>query len=213
MTTVYLIRHSERFSNSNIISWNTTQSPLLQSEKSILSVEGENRARKLSELDELNNLDYVYASNCVRTLETAKYILDKQNLKITLDERLDERRFGKDNSLEIPNWYTKQFLEEDYKTEGGESQREVRERMNEVISEIVNNHPDKRIAIFTHGYAIFFYLLKYCELVSVNENREVALKYKGEVFFDKAISAPEVFKLVFDKDNLEIELVEGLYES
>lgn len=213
MTTIYLIRHSERFSNSNIISWNTSQSSLLQSEKSILSVEGENRARKLSELSELQNLDYVYASNCVRTLETAKYILDKQNLKVTLDERLDERRFGKDNSIEIPNWYTKQFLEEDYKTEGGESQKEVRERMDEIISEIKNKHPDKRIAIFTHGYAIFFYLLKYCELVSVNEERVVALKYNGKVFFDKAISAPEVFKLVFDKDNLEIELVEGLYES
>ena len=213
MTTIYLIRHSERFSTSNILSWKTNQSPLLQSEKSILSVEGENRARRLSELDELKDLDYVYASNCVRTLETAKYILDKQNLKITLDERLDERRFGEDNSLEVPDWYSKQFLEEDYKTIGGESQREVRERMDEVITEIVNEHPDSRIAIFTHGYAIFFYLLKYCELVNVNEDRLVVLNYKGKEIFNKVISAPEVFKLVFDNGDVDIQLVGGLYES
>ena len=70
---------------------------MLKEEKHILSVEGERRADILCNQEELQNIDCVYTSNCVRTLETAKYLLDKQNLNVTIDERFDERRIG------IPN--------------------------------------------------------------------------------------------------------------
>ena len=97
-TTVYLIRHSVRLNmKNNIESYNTTQDNLIKSEKIILSVTGERRAEKLSNEKELQNIDVVYASNCVRTLQTAKYLMEKQNLKANLDERLDERRTGKPN--------------------------------------------------------------------------------------------------------------------
>ena len=76
-TTVYLIRHSVRFKSSNIIKYNTNQDNLLKNEKIILSVEGEKRAEILSNEAELQNLDVVYTSNSVRTLQTAKYILEK----------------------------------------------------------------------------------------------------------------------------------------
>ena len=73
-TTVYLIRHSVRLNmKNNIESYNTTQESLIKSEKIILSVTGEIRAEKLSNEKELQNIDVVYASNCVRTLQTAKY--------------------------------------------------------------------------------------------------------------------------------------------
>ena len=100
-TTVYLIRHSVRLNmKNNIESYNTTQENLIKSEKIILSVTGERRAEKLSNERELQNIDVVYASNCVRTLQTAKYLMEKQNLKANLDERLDERRTGKPNDKE-----------------------------------------------------------------------------------------------------------------
>ena len=68
-TTVYLIRHSVRLNmKNNIESYNTTQENLIKSEKIILSVTGERRAEKLSNERELQNIDVVYASNCVRTL-------------------------------------------------------------------------------------------------------------------------------------------------
>ena len=95
-TTVYLIRHSVRLNmKNNIESYNTTQESLIKNEKIILSVTGERRAEKLSNERELQNIYVVYASNCVRTLQTAKYLMEKQNLKANLDERLDERRTGK----------------------------------------------------------------------------------------------------------------------
>ena len=80
-TTVYLIRHSVRINTKDVIeSWKTSQDKVLRSEKIILSVTGEKRAEILSNEEELQNIDVVYTSNCVRTLQTAKYLLEKQQL-------------------------------------------------------------------------------------------------------------------------------------
>lgn len=109
-TVVYLIRHSVRFNNKEMIeSYKTNQSDLMKYEKIILSVVGEKRAEILSKEQELQNIDIVYTSNCVRTLQTAKYLLDRQNLKVNIDERFDERRPGKPNEKDVLNWYTKQY--------------------------------------------------------------------------------------------------------
>ena len=97
MTTIYLIRHSIRMPIEKIKKYNTSQSELIKNEKIILSVEGEERAKILSQEKELQNIDVVYASNCVRTLQTAKYLLEEQDLNVTIDERFDERRVGKKN--------------------------------------------------------------------------------------------------------------------
>ena len=81
-TIVYLIRHSVRFNNKEMIeSYKTNQNALLKNEKIVLSVTGEKRAEILSNEEELQDIDVVYTSNCVRTLQTAKYLLEKQNLK------------------------------------------------------------------------------------------------------------------------------------
>ena len=159
-TIVYLIRHSVRFNNKEMIeSYKTTQNALLKNEKIVLSVTGEKRAEILSNEEELQNIDVVYTSNCVRTLQTAKYLLEKQHLKANIDERFDEKRVGKPNDKEYPDWYTRQYEDENFKTEGGESQAEVRERVNEAFQEVVSQNKGKRIAIFSHGYAITFLLL------------------------------------------------------
>ena len=65
---------------------------------------GEERAKIVCNHEELKNIDVVYASNCVRTLQTAKYLLDSQGLKVIIDDRLDERRDGK-NTVTYSNRY------------------------------------------------------------------------------------------------------------
>ena len=89
---------------------------------------------------------------------------------------------------------------------GEEGQKDVRKRMDEVISEIIKNNKGKRIAIFSHGYAIIYYLLKYCKLISVNSDRNITFSFNDKVVFDKKISAPEVFKLVFDSNDKVISI-------
>lgn len=112
------------------------------------------------------------------------------------------------NDKEVPDWFIRQYKDIDYKTIGGESMREVRNRFNEVIEEIIEKHKDKRIAVFTHGYAITSYLLKYCKLIHISEER-LEVEYNGKTLYNKRLNAPEVFKLTFDNQELKnIELIE-----
>ena len=191
---------------TSIESYNTTQDKLILNEKIILSSEGEERAKILCNTKELDNIDAIYTSNCVRTLQTAKYLLERHNLKVKIDDRLDERRAGKPNDKDVPDWFLKQYFDANYKTEGGESQLDVQNRMSEVINEILESNKDKRVAIFTHGYAITFYLLKYCKLLEIYD-KKLKYEYKGNILFDKTINAPEVFKLTFN-DNKKLENIE-----
>lgn len=210
-TTIYLIRHSIKYNIKDIINeYNTTQSKTLKNEKLVLTPEGEKRAEILSNEPELQNIDVAYASNMVRTLQTAKYLLEKQNLKINIDERFDERKAGKPNDDIYPNWFELQYKDINFKTDGGESQLDVRNRVTEAFNEVVNKNRGKRIAIFAHGYAITFFLLQWCKLIDVKQDQHLTFSFNNKVIFDKIINAPEVFKMVVDDKNnpINIELVE-----
>ena len=194
ITTIYLIRHSVKLSNKLIESYNSKESNLIKSEKVILCSEFE-----------LQNIDKVYTSNCVRTLQTAKYMLANQNLNVNIDDRLDERRVGIPNDDSVKNWFEMQYMDENYKTVGGESQKEVRQRMSEVLDEVLKENEGKRIAIFTHGYAITFLLLKWCKLISIkNDGKGYILhyNYNDKTLFNKKINSPDVFKLTYKNNKL-----------
>ena len=69
---------------------------------------------------------------------------------------------------------------------------------------------NKRIAIFTHGYAITFFLLKWCKLIDVTDEQVLTIEFNNRILFSKRLNAPEVFKLTLN-DDLEltnIELIE-----
>lgn len=204
MTTVYLIRHSVRLPKDMIESYNTTQNEVLLNEKIILSTEGEERAKILCSQDELKNIDVVYCSNMVRTIQTAKYLLEAQNLKANIDERLNEKTTG---TVVDPNFFKKQYVDIDFRNVNGESQREVRERFDKAFDEIVEKHKDKRIAIFSHGGAISFFLKRYCEL-EIEEDKLIYY-FKGKQIFNNRINAPEVFKLTMDGNEvIDIEFID-----
>lgn len=205
-TTVYLIRHSIRFNKNYIEQYNTSQNTTIKNEKVVLSVEGEKRAEILSNEEELQNLDVIYASNCVRTLQTAKYIIEKQNLKVNIDERFDERRIGKEVKYPPKEWLQLQYLDDNFKTEGGESQKEVRERFSEAFEEVINMNKGKRIAIFSHGYAITFFIMKWCKFEYIEDKDDMKFTFKDKEIFNKKINAPEVFKLEFDEKNELIDI-------
>lgn len=209
-TVVYLIRHSVRMGKEMINSYNTSQSELLKNEKIILNISGEKRADLLSQEEELQNIDVLYTSNCVRTLQTAKYMMERQGLKANIDCRFDERRVGMPNDGEVKDWCVLQYTDAKYKTVGGESQEDVRNRMYEALEEVITANKGKRIAIFSHGLAITFLLLKWCCLDSIDYDRTLAFSFKGKEIFKKRINSPDVFKLVFDEDNniLSIENIE-----
>lgn len=200
-TTIYLIRHSTRLKNSFIEKNNSNQNDIIKSEKAILSIDGERRAEILSNEKELQNLDVIYVSNYVRALQTAKYIMHKQNLNAVIDDRLDARRELKPVQMSQKDWIYNNYFHEHDKSIDGESQTEVRQRFLEAYYEILNKNKGKRIAIFSHGYSITFFLMNWCKLLSIDENYKKKLVFKDEVIFDKIMNSPEVFRLIIDENN------------
>ena len=154
-TIIYLIRHAETINENGIR--NTNEDSQLINEKEILSVEGEEQARKLSENSELNNLDVVWSSSYTRAKATAKYIALKNNLPINLDSDLSERKLGnlkelgefmKDKSTRDPS--QEQLIDQKFKTSDGESAIETKQRMNRFFDKILKEYSGKRIAIISH---------------------------------------------------------------
>ena len=91
MKTIYLIRHSGPFveidnyvDNDNVL-WSEFNKNM------ILSPQGEEKTKNLCNVEELNNLNEIYASNSSRAIETAKYLAENNNIKIKLDERINKR--------------------------------------------------------------------------------------------------------------------------
>ena len=170
-TIVFVSRHSEPLRHW-LSEYNADDNEQLRNEKNILSVKGEEKAKLMSEKEELKNIDVLYCSHYVRTMATAKYIAENNNINLNIDERLGERKFGVDDWSEMPeDFFERQFRDWDYKLKNGESLNEVKARMCEVFSEIINNNKGKNIAIISHGTALTCYLKNYCD-IKFNEEKK-----------------------------------------
>lgn len=90
-TIIFLIRHSEQLRDD---------SGRIKNEDIILSENGKNLAEKLSELEELKNIDVIFSSNYARAYQTAEYIALKLGLKILVDERIGERKLRRFRKIE-----------------------------------------------------------------------------------------------------------------
>lgn len=205
-TIIYLIRHGETIDENGIRNTNETIQEI--NEKEILSIEGEECSKKLSENVELENLDIIWCSCYTRAKQTAKYIANKNNLQYNLDMRLCERKLGNiedlakfmnDKKTRDPS--REQLAFPDFKTRDGESANDTNKRMNNFIEEILEKYEGKRTAIISHGGAIKFYLLTYC---NVNDN--LNLEYKGK---ELVINSPCLLKLVFkEKELIDLEQIQ-----
>ena len=96
LTNIFLIRHSKQLKIKNNVYNENSQ---IKNEKIILSIEGEEEAKRISELEELKKIDKLYSSNYVRAISTAKYIAKTNNIEINIDERLNERKLRKCNNF------------------------------------------------------------------------------------------------------------------
>lgn len=199
-TIVYLIRHAETVDENGIR--NTNEDSQLINEKEILSVEGEEQAKKLSEHKELKNLDAIWSSSYTRAKATAKYIANVNNLSFNLDNDLSERKLGNLQELGLfmqgkatrdPS--QEQLLDRTFRTSDGESAEQTRARMNGFFSKILAEYEGKKVAIVSHGGSIKFFLLNWCEV-----NKDVKLVYRNETVLD--IKSPCLLKLTFNKQEL-----------
>lgn len=195
MKTIYLMRHSTVLKPNNEYTKDNLQ---LQNEKWILSLEGEQIAKKRFESSIFNDIDCVYSSNYVRAISTAKYVALKNNLEINIIDDLGERKFGISSWDELSNNFErKQFLDENYKLPDGESQKEVSDRMYNAIMKILNE--SKKIVIVSHGTAISYLLKKWCNVEIIED--KLRYSFKGKILLHGYFNYCETFKLDFDENN------------
>jgi len=164
-TIIYLIRHAETVEENGIR--NTNEDFRSINEKEILSVHGEEQARRLSENIELNNIDVIWSSHYTRAKATAKYIADINNLSINLDSSLSERKLGdlkelgefmKDKTSRDPS--QEQLVDREFKTSDGESAEDTNRRMTGFFDKILKEYEGKRVAVISHRRFNKIFLIK-----------------------------------------------------
>lgn len=194
-TEIYLIRHAEPIKDFYKLFVDNIDKQM-RNEKIVLSVKGEEQARKLSNLDELKNIDLVISSSYVRAISTAKYIVDKNNCPFYINNKFNERKIGC-GVIESDFWL-KQMKDKKFKLDGGESQSEVRDRMLDGVKDIIKIHVGKRVAIVSHAAAITFLLMNWCDLENVNlDNKIRRLVFNDKLVIDDTFKTPDIFKLTF----------------
>ena len=201
-TVIYLIKHATTMDEDGIR--NTSETSQMINEKEILSIKGEEEAKRLSENPELQNIDILWSSSYARAKCTAKYISDKNNIKINIDSSLNERKLGNLEELsefmkDKPYGVVQAYLsDKKWKTSDGESCEEATKRITEFMKKILKENKGKKIAIVSHGALISFLLTNWCEL-----NKEMKLVYKEKII---DIKEPSITKLTFkDNELLNIE--------
>ena len=201
MTIVYISRHSQPF-RKLLGEYKVNEIEQIRNEKNPLSVEGEKYADKMSNYPELLKVDVIYSSHYVRAMATAKYIAEKNNIVLNIDERFGERRFGVNDMSELPQtFFEDQFRNWDYKLSNGESANDVSKRMNDALSETLNLNKRKVIAIVSHGTAISTMLKKWCDVKLNEETKLIEIYFNDKLVFDGNWKCPELFKLEFDDNN------------
>ena len=204
-TIIYLVKHADELKESGI--QNTNDTAQLINEKYILSVKGEEQSKRLSESQELQNIDALWSSSYARAKATAKYIAYRNNIDINIDSRLNERKLG--NLEDLSKWMKNKpfgvvqayLQDKKWKAREGESCEESTERVTIFLQKILKENMGKKIVLVSHGALISFLLTNWCEL-----NEEMKLVFNNKII---EIKEPSITKLTFDEQKMiSIESIE-----
>ena len=208
MKTIYLIRHSapfveiDNYEDFKSVSWNEYNRNM------ILSSEGEEKAKKLCDIEEFKDIDVIYSADSFRAIGTAKYVAEMNDLKIRLDKRINERNLGVNTISELPENFSKDsFDNKELKYKNGESLNEVDNRFNSFINEVLESN-NSNIALFIHGIIMMSYLQNNTDFSF--DGRNMKLIFNERIVYDDKMKNPLVIKLLFDdnKNLINIEYIE-----
>lgn len=200
MKTIYLIRHSapfidiDNYSDYNNSPWKDCNRNM------ILSVEGEKNAEKLCYVDELKDIDEIYSADSFRAIGTAKYIAEKNGIKIKLDNRINERVLGVDKISELPNNFTlDSFNNKDLKCKNGESLNDVDKKLNNFIEEILK-HESNKIVLSIHGIILLSFLQNNCDFHF--DGNVFNIKFGNKEILNGKITNPDIYRITYDDNTL-----------
>ena len=159
-TVLYFVRHGESVTNVDGIFTGQLDFPL--------SELGYKQADLLVNYFKDVNIDKIYASDLGRTCATIASTAKEHNLEIIKDKRLREVYAGKWQGEKFT--YIQENFNEDYikwRTEivdarctGGESFKELSERVYQAVLEIINENQGKTVIVVSHSNPIKSILLR-----------------------------------------------------
>ncbi len=202
MKAIYLIRHSapfveiDNYINNDAVLWSEYNKNM------ILSPQGEENAKKLCNVEELKDIDEIYASNSSRAIETAKYLAESNNLKIKLDERINEREFGVNYLNELSANFTKlSFEDKNFKLNNGESLNEVDNRFKSFINDLLNNKSNK-VVIVIHGIILLSYLNTICDYFEY-DGKNFDVRFNNNTILNGTPKNPSIYKIEFNNNQIK----------
>jgi isoleucyl-tRNA synthetase len=150
-----------------------------------LTAAGREKTRISAELLKNLGINFIYASDFVRTKETATIVADVLGLKpeqVIYDLRLREVNFGNFEGRPVEE-YREQFakIENGFEVKlgDGESFANVKRRIGEFIYDINDKHQDQKILIITHESLVWL-----LDTVTKGSNSEDALNEKRYIQSD-----------------------------
>ncbi len=158
MTEFLFVRHAEAVTNTqpDLVGGQNNMTPLTE--------RGRQQAALFGEYLRSNAIvpDVVFSSGAVRADTTAAIALSQAGIELPLlhDDRLQEMAQGRYEGAPRAHAYSPENLEKyaiatmDGKLPGGESMREVQQRMATFLAETSQVHPQERVLVFGHGLAI-----------------------------------------------------------
>ncbi|MBI1824586.1 MAG: histidine phosphatase family protein [Nitrospirae bacterium] len=156
-----------------------------------LSLEGKGQAERLGRWIKGSGIPFLYSSPLNRTMETAAFISEGLNIKITPKAGLEERAMGQWEGLtpaEVKEQFPDQFRnwKENllgYSPPGGESWKEFAARIVRTVEQIKGEHLFQRIAVVTHVGPIRVLVSKAMEMAEDNHKR-IILGYASATRID-----------------------------
>ena len=180
MTTIYFVRHCK------------PDAKIYDDRNRPLTEEGLEDSMQVLEILKDKKIDIFISSPYKRSYDSIKKAADYYKKSIITDERLRERKAGKNsNNHEMfkKRWADLNFAEED-----GESIGSVQKRNIEALNEILEKYQNKTIVIGTHGTALSS-ILNYYDT-----------SFNGESFMKIIDLMPYIIKMEFDgKTNISKE--------
>lgn len=172
MTTVYFVRHCK------------PDGKFFDDRNRPLTAEGMADSFKVMEILKDKEIDAFVSSPYKRSYDSIKSTADFYHKAIETDERLRERKAGKDSNTH--EMFKKRWADLTFAEADGESIGAVQKRNIEALNEILEKYEGKTIAIGTHGTA----------LSSIINFYEPA--FNGENFMEIIDFMPWILKMEFD---------------
>ncbi len=165
-----------------------------------LSSEGLSLSRKII----LENINKIYSSEDIASIETANIIGEKNLLNVNLVNNLFDCKVGnlKKQSLKMLSYFQEHDF--NYKLESGESLNECSVRVENEIKKILKF--DENIVVVLPRRALFSYLLK-LTTNDFNLDERLVLTNDDDVIMESFNDSIEIFKVTITEEETNIEKI------